>query len=81
MRDSGVLVFSSCVIAARIEMCAGEAGAGSSSLMKCPRKKGAVSKFQRCLAVACVMVLGGLKAAITVVSPLRRALWIGAWLA
>jgi hypothetical protein len=26
--------------------------------MKCPRKKGAVSKFQRCLAVACVMAQG-----------------------
>jgi hypothetical protein len=52
--------FSSCMSAARIEMCAGKAGAGSSSLMTCPRKKGAVSKFQCCLAVACVMAQGGL---------------------
>jgi len=58
--------------AARIEMCAGEAGAGSSSLMTCPRKKGAVSKFQCCLAVACVMAQGGLKATITVVGPFEK---------
>jgi hypothetical protein len=35
--------FSSCVSAARIEMSAGEAIAGSSSPMMCPRKTGAVS--------------------------------------
>ncbi len=53
-------------------LCAGEAGAGPSSPMMCPRKKGAVSNSSAASLVACVMVQGGLKAATTVVGPFEK---------
>ena len=60
-------------------LCAGDTRAGISSPMKCPRKTGAVPRFQCCLVVACVMAKGGLKTLTYGEWFPKGALWFSAW--